>query len=60
MSLMMNVGRHGPDVVQLATPFAKRERADRVHHPSPSVTAASEAGKAGKHACERYELNGDP
>ena len=59
MSLMMNVGRRGPDVVQLATSFAIRERAGRVRHPSPAVTAGSEAGKPGKHAGEQYEEKAD-
>ena len=49
MSLIVNVGRCGPDVVQLATPCAEHERASGVHHPTPAVTTASEAGKPSKH-----------
>lgn len=53
------VARHGTVVTHPAAPLAEHDRARRVRHLSPAVTAASKAGESGKHACGRYDLPRD-
>ena len=46
------VARSGTVVTHTAAPLAKRDRARRIRHSSPAVTATSEAGEPGKHGDE--------